>query len=93
MLLMIKKSTLMSICLVVLVFLAIILGGRIFVSMFYSEDTLKTKEECEEDYIKWVDYNVPCEAMKKALQLDIDSRDEEIQLNWIELLAYLAAKN
>ncbi len=93
MLLMIKKSTLMSICLVVLVFLAIILGGRIFVSLFYSEDTLKTKEECEEDYIKWVDYNVPCEAMKKALQLDIDSRDDEIQLNWIELLAYLAAKN
>jgi murein DD-endopeptidase MepM/ murein hydrolase activator NlpD len=43
--------------------------------------------------IKWVDFNVPCAAMKKAAALDILSHDKEIRLNWIEMLAYLAARN
>lgn len=43
--------------------------------------------------IKWVDFNVPCAAMKKAAALDILSQSKETKLNWIELLAYLAAKN
>lgn len=43
--------------------------------------------------IKWVDFNVPSAAMKKAAALDIMSYDKEIRLNWIEMLAYLAAKN
>jgi murein DD-endopeptidase MepM/ murein hydrolase activator NlpD len=43
--------------------------------------------------IKWVDFNVPCAAMKKAAALDILSQSKEIKLNWVELLAYLATKN
>lgn len=43
--------------------------------------------------IKWVDFNVTCEAMKKAIALDILSQEKETKLNWIEMLAYLAAKN
>lgn len=43
--------------------------------------------------IKWVDFNVPSGAMKKAIALDIMSHDKEVRLNWIEMLAYLAAKN
>ena len=43
--------------------------------------------------IKWVDFNVPSAAMKKAAALDILSHDKEIRLDWIEMLAYLAAKN
>jgi murein DD-endopeptidase MepM/ murein hydrolase activator NlpD len=43
--------------------------------------------------IRWVDFNVPCAAMKKAIALDIMTHDKEIKLNWIELLAYLASTN
>ena len=45
------------------------------------------------DFITWVDFNVPCEAMKKAISLDIESHGTENELHFIELLAYLAAQN
>lgn len=44
------------------------------------------------EYIKWVDFTVPAEAMKKAYQIDVDSYGQEPHLDWIELLAYAAAK-
>lgn len=47
----------------------------------------------EKDIIRWVDFNVPCEAMQKAITLDIQSHNNEIKLHYLELLAYLAAKN
>lgn len=46
----------------------------------------------KEDYIKWVEFNVTCEAMDKAYRYDIDTYDSEIHLNWVDLLAYLGAK-
>lgn len=48
----------------------------------------------EKSYIKWVDYNVPLEVMEKTAKLDIDShtKEDEVKLNWIELLSYLASK-
>lgn len=49
-------------------------------------------ETASGDYIKWVDFTVPSEAMNKAYEYDIDTWDEEIHLNWIELLAYAAAR-
>ena len=51
-------------------------------------------EEKEDDYIKWVDFNVTSEAMNLTAKLDIDShnKDSEIKYNWIELLSYLACK-
>ena len=51
-------------------------------------------EEKENDYIKWVDFNVTSEAMNLTAKLDIDShnKDSEIKYNWIELLSYLACK-
>ena len=44
------------------------------------------------DYIKWVDFNVTCEAMAAAYEWDVDSYEKEIHLDWIELLAYAGAK-
>ncbi len=44
------------------------------------------------DYIKWVDFTVPAEAMSKAYQYDVDSYGQEVHMNWIELLAYAAAR-
>ncbi|MEG6614264.1 M23 family metallopeptidase [Pseudoclostridium thermosuccinogenes] len=50
-------------------------------------------QKSQKSYIKWVDFNVPYEAMYKAMKLDINSQDKPVKLNWIEMLAYLAAKN
>ena len=47
----------------------------------------------KKDFIKWVDFKVPCEAMKKAISLDILSQEKEVRLHFIELLSYLAARN
>ena len=47
----------------------------------------------EKDYIKWVEFNVTCQAMKDAYQYDIATYGQEIHLDWISLLAYLGAKN
>lgn len=47
----------------------------------------------ESDQIRWVDFNVPRAAMDKAITLDILSQEKEVQLNWIEMLSYLAAMN
>lgn len=48
--------------------------------------------EQERQFIKWMDFTVTEAAMRRALDYDIKSRSEDIALNWIELLAYLAAK-
>lgn len=46
-----------------------------------------------DDIIKWVDFNVPSNALEYAIKLDVDSKSSEVHLNWIELLSCLAAKN
>ena len=44
------------------------------------------------DPIQWVDFTIPYEAMKKAMDLDIDSHDSEQPLDWIEILSVLATR-
>lgn len=62
-------------------------------SFFIVKSFVLANEE-EEEYIKWVDYDVPLEVMEKTAKLDINShtKEGETELNWIELLAYLASK-
>ena len=57
-----------------------------------SESETQAESETEKKYIKWVEFNVTCEAMQAAYDWDIATYDEEVHLNWIELLAYLGAK-
>ena len=45
----------------------------------------------EGNYIKWVEFNVTCEAMGTAYDLDVASYEQDVHLNWIELLAYVGA--
>lgn len=44
------------------------------------------------DTIKWVDFNVPAELLKKACLLDVQSYESETHLDWITLLAYAAVR-
>ena len=48
--------------------------------------------EKKKDFIHWVDFTVTNEALRQALRLDVDSFTSDCHLNWIELLAYLAAR-
>lgn len=60
-----------------------------------SANSENNKSESQNDFIKWVDFNVSATAMDLTAKLDIDSHNnnEEIKYNWIELLSYLACKN
>ena len=39
------------------------------------------------DFIKWVDFDLSCEAMSAALEIDQRSREQEQPLSWIDILA------
>ncbi len=59
------------------------------------ENSTKTREEPEKkkDYIKGVDFNVTYQALQDAYQWDVKTHNQKVELNWITLLAYLAARN
>lgn len=61
-------------------------------SVAAKQETQEGAETEKKDYIKWVEFNVTCEAMKKAYQYDLDTYSDEVHLNWVSLLAYLGAK-
>lgn len=44
------------------------------------------------DFIRWVDFDVPEEVLERAFRWDVDTYQEELHINWVELLAYLGAK-
>lgn len=46
----------------------------------------------KKDFIKWVDFTVPCEAMTQAFRYDVATCQEDIHLNWIDLLAFLGSR-
>ncbi len=68
---------------------AISIAGVQFVHTRQSVPSSATK--C--NYIKWVEFNVPASAMTAAYKLDVESYPSEVHLNWIELLAYCAARS
>ncbi|MFU0833846.1 MAG: L-Ala--D-Glu endopeptidase [Oscillospiraceae bacterium] len=76
---------------VFLLFLAVIL---LTASAGYLHQAAPTQatEEKKADYIKYVEFNVPYLALKKAMNMDIQSHKEGGSLSWIEILAYLGAK-
>ena len=46
----------------------------------------------EEDYIKWVDFDVSCSAMERALVLEQQYREQDRVVNWIDILALAATR-
>lgn len=45
------------------------------------------------DYIKWVDFNVSCEALTLAYEKDLETYRTKQHIDWIRLLALGAAQN
>jgi len=46
----------------------------------------------EKDFIKWVDFGVTSSAMEAAMKYDIESKNTDTPLDWIELLSVLGVK-
>ncbi len=69
----------------------VLLFFMIFYPM-YINSAKSVSSESGKDFIKWVDFRVSYEAMDKALKADVKSIDDEVKLNWIELLSYLGAR-
>ena len=44
------------------------------------------------DFIKWVDFNVPYESLKYAMDVDIQSFDTEKNVSWIDTLSVAACR-
>ena len=44
------------------------------------------------DYIRWVDFNVPQNALERAFRWDVDTVQSEIHIDWVDLLACLGAR-
>jgi len=44
-------------------------------------------------YVKWMEFNLTEKAMKKAMQIDILSKDDDYPISWIDIIAYAACKN
>lgn len=59
-----------------------------------NEDSKEDKKVAgeEKDFIKWVDFNVTAEAMQEAYAYDVNTWNEKVHLNWVDLLAILGAK-
>lgn len=66
----------------------------VFITSLGKSPILRAIEENEkkDNFIKYAEFNVPFEALEKAMNIDIDSHEKEIKINWIDLLAFLAAK-
>ena len=56
------------------------------------EPAIEVVSGTDGNYIKWVDFKITYEALCEAYNLDVESYDKEVHLNWIELLAYTGAK-
>jgi murein DD-endopeptidase MepM/ murein hydrolase activator NlpD len=75
--------------LLVLFLIIFILASILYI---FTNRALSVSANEKKDFIKWVDYRVSYEAMDKALKADINSIDEEVKLDWIQLLAYLGTR-
>nr|WP_312576834.1 M23 family metallopeptidase [Sedimentibacter sp.] len=73
-----------------LVVLILIVG--LFCSFMIYSPSSAVAMDGENGFIKWVDFGVCYEALDKALKADIKSVDNEVKLDWIEILAYLASR-
>lgn len=73
--------------------LLFLLGAGFILVVSSLSRVLAASAEPKKDLIRWVDFDVPASLLAQALELDTASYAEETtHINWIDLLAYLAAR-
>lgn len=51
-----------------------------------------SEAESKKDFIKWVSFDVTSKALECAYKYDVESQNQDVKINWIELLAVLACR-
>lgn len=70
-----------------------LIGGALIFAAPYNQTVWVQTEVAETSgTVKWVDFDIPCSALNRAMNYDIASQSDECVLNWVELLSYLGAK-
>lgn len=81
------KRILVVMCILLVIFLFM------FISVGFNQNIAVATNNEGKAYIKWVSFTATYPALKKALDLDISSHNKTgYRYNWVEVLAYLAAK-
>lgn len=76
------------------IIISLLISSTVAIVKYNSRQAIKVSTDpvTNKKYIKWVEFNATDSAMEKALNLDVKSHTKEVQLHWVELLAYLATK-
>ena len=82
-----KRST-------VIIALEICAIAALFVSWSFQRPGSRqvTAGHTSKHFIRWVDFDVTADAMTQAFRYDVDTCQQELHLNWVDLLAYLGAR-
>ena len=51
-----------------------------------------TSDKANKDYIKWVDFDITYEALEDAMNVDIETYEQDLHVSWVDILAFLACK-
>ena len=58
----------------------------------WSQTTVQPEAVNTEGVITWVDFTIPCEALERAMNYDVETHETETPIDWIAVLSYLGAK-
>lgn len=86
-----KSRFLIALALIIAILITAIFGMKSLADPDFYETKIVNSEE--KKFIKWVSFNVTLPVLKQALDYDIKSQNEQVKLNWIELLAIAACQN
>lgn len=92
-----QKKGIIFLILAEILVLLLLIASLVFMPDFYrmrqtSADGSRSSASNAASFIKWVDFDVTAPALRQALRYDVDSCQQELHLNWIDLLAFLGAK-
>ena len=78
----------------VIITLEICAIAALFVSWSFQRPNSRqvTTGHTSKHFIRWVDFDVTADAMTQAFRYDVDTCQQELHLNWVDLLAYLGAR-
>lgn len=75
-----------------LIVIFLIVSLMVKVSLDHEAANYSAMYDTEKDFIKWVSFDISSKALERAYLYDVESRDWEVQINWIELLACLGCR-
>ncbi len=89
---MVRRVKTKHIILAEIIIFLLVLSFNLFHHSERESAILVSTDATGKDFIKWVNFDVSYKALQDAYEYDVKSHDNEVKLNWIELLAILGNK-